>query len=70
MRIGCSDVSPEGICRDRGNAIDAAANLKAAEVQLAEVKQANEVQAKAIERITAQRAADDASKSAPSVGNP
>lgn len=49
-----------GLLWYRGSAIDAAADLKAKEVQLAEVKQANEVQAKAIERITAQRAADDA----------
>ncbi len=49
-----------GLLWYRGNAIDAAANLKATEVQLAEVKSANEAQAKTIERITAQRVADDA----------
>lgn len=49
-----------GLLWYRGEAIDAAADLKAKEVQLVEVKQANEAQAKTIERITAQRAADDA----------
>lgn len=49
-----------GLLWYRGEAIDAAATLKAKELQLVEVKAANEAQAKAIDRITAQRAADDA----------
>lgn len=49
-----------GLLWYRGNAIEAAADLKAKEVQLAEVKSANDAQAKTIERITAQRVADDA----------